>query len=55
MIHAGKTPKGELQLTLSESDIAFMYGMIKGTSLQERRAFHGVRTFIEKEFPEYSK
>ncbi len=55
MIHAGKTPEGELQLILTGSDITALHNMIKGASLPERRAFYITRALIENEFPEYSK
>lgn len=50
MIHYGKTPQGELQLMLTGRDVACLLAMIKGAGLEERRAFHGVRSLIEREF-----
>lgn len=52
MIHYGKTPQGELQLMLTGEDVAHLHTMITGAGLEQRRVFHGLKTYIEDNYKE---
>lgn len=52
MIHYGKTPQGELQLILTGEDVAHLHTMITGEGLEQRRVFHGLKTYIEDNYKE---
>lgn len=55
MIHAGKNPRGELELILTGEQISTLLSMIKGSGLPERRVFFQVRELIETEFSDMVK
>ena len=51
MIHYGKTQQDELQIIVTgEGDIESLRQMIMSSSLQERRAFYGLKHYIEDNF-----
>ena len=54
MIHFGKTQQDELQIIVSgDSDIESLRQMIVSSSRQERRAFYGLKHYIDDNFTKH--
>lgn len=50
MIHYGKNLDGELEIRVSEEDVAELWSAIDHAVLPQRRTFHGLKDYIEKQF-----
>ena len=54
MVHFGKTQQDELQIIVTgKDDIESLRQMILSSSLQERRAFYGLKQYIEDNFTKH--
>ena len=52
MFQYGKTPSGDLEISIGGDDIRMFYRAINSAGLQERRDMYGLKTYIEKHFKE---
>lgn len=50
MLHYGKNSENELELHLSDNDVAVLYRAILSAGLQDRRVLYPVKQIIEQEF-----
>ncbi len=50
MFHYGKNPKGDLEISVSGSDVRMFYRAMSGTGLLERRDMYDMKTYIEENF-----
>lgn len=50
MIHYGKTTQGDLEVIVSSDDVREVYGLLSTAGLLQRRAFDGLRRYVEKEY-----
>lgn len=52
MVHYGKEPTGELLIRLSPDEVKEVYQMLLSAQLPQRRAFYGLKQYIEENFRE---
>lgn len=53
MIHYGKAPSGDLEIRVSPEDVGEVYEVLMSAGLMQRRGeFHGLKKYIEENFPE---
>lgn len=52
MVHYGKEPTGELLIRLSPDEVNEVYQMLLSAQLPQRRAFYGLKAYIEENFRE---
>lgn len=52
MFRFGKTPSGDLEISVGGDDIRMFYRAINSAGLQERCDMYGLKTYIEKHFKE---
>lgn len=50
MFHYGKTPQGDLEISVSGEDIRIFYCAMSGTGLLGRRDMYDLKSYIEENF-----
>lgn len=50
MLHFGKKPTGELEIIVSGDDVRDVYDALDRSGLLSRRAFDGLKRYLEQEF-----
>jgi hypothetical protein len=55
MFHFGKTPEGELHITVDGKDVGVLYRAVSAASLPERGTLHNLKVYLEENFKDEIK
>lgn len=55
MFHFGKTPEGELHITVDGKDVGVLYRAVSAASLPERGRLHDLKVYLEENFEDEIK
>lgn len=55
MFHYGKTPAGDLEISVSGDDVRMLYRAISDAGLLARRDLYGFKTYVEEHFKDEIK